>query len=321
MAQSTWSVTASAGSVSQEEQQSGASDQPPLVVATREKGKNGKLMKALSARGVSVMELPLIQHSDGPDTHRLPAVLQEEEFEWIVITSPEAASVFLTGWRVAGAEAGSGGGRHSGGCSNQLGEPEKHLLPVQFRRPNICRLRFRRLKAGNRRVLLGATLCALLISTLSSLSSLSALPASPATAKYLSAEIPEIEGGNRRVLYPASAKASTDLRVGDECGRGHHTGEPPGLLSLLWASPHCCQPLNLPPTTSFSSGFLPASPHAHAPQGMDGGGGVPHAVGQSLLLRRNLSPVFCLPRTSPRSPRAWMEVWRLARSGMELQRA
>ncbi|CAI5998614.1 unnamed protein product [Closterium sp. NIES-65] len=167
------SVTASAGSVSQEEQQSGASDQPPLVVATREKGKNGKLMKALSARGVSVMELPLIQHSDGSDTHRLPAVLQEEEFEWIVVTSPEAASVFLTGWRAAGSPALRlavvGGGTAE--VFHQLGEREKHLLPVQFV-PSI------------------------------------------ATAKYLSAEIPEIQGGNRRVLYPASAKASTDLQNG-----------------------------------------------------------------------------------------------------------
>ncbi|CAI5469725.1 unnamed protein product [Closterium sp. Yama58-4] len=166
-------VAASAGSATQEEQQSGASDQPPLVVATREKGKNGKLMKALSARGVPVMELPLIQHSDGPDTHRLPAVLQEEEFEWIVVTSPEAASVFLTGWRAAGSPALRlavvGGG--TADVFNQLAEQEKQLLPVQF------------------------------------------VP-SKATAKYLSAEIPEMQGGNRRVLYPASAKASTDLQDG-----------------------------------------------------------------------------------------------------------
>ncbi|CAI5530298.1 unnamed protein product [Closterium sp. Naga37s-1] len=205
MAQSTWSVTASAGSVSQEEQQSGASDQPPLVVATREKGKNGKLMKALSARGVSVMELPLIQHSDGPDTHRLPAVLQD-----------------------AGAEAGSGGGRHSGGVppagrarEAPPARPVRSLHRYLFLPLNSSdRRRHNRSASGlppagrageapparpvrsfHRRQppgASGATLCALLISTLSSLSSLSALPASPATAKYLSAEIPEIEGGNRR---------------------------------------------------------------------------------------------------------------------------
>ncbi|GJP40216.1 hypothetical protein CLOM_g24491 [Closterium sp. NIES-68] len=166
-------ASASAGSESQEAQQGGGTEQAPLVVATREKGKNGKLMKALSAQGVSVMELPLIQHSDGPDTHRLPAVLREEQFEWIVVTSPEAASVFLTGWRAAGSPALRlavvGGGTAE--VFHQLPADEQQLLPVQF------------------------------------------VP-SKATAKYLSAEIPEIDGGNRRVLYPASAKASHDLENG-----------------------------------------------------------------------------------------------------------
>lgn len=74
----------------------------PQVVVTRERGKNGKLMEALAKAGVSCMELPLIQHSDGPDVHLLPAVLREGGFEWIVVTSPEAAAVFLHGWREAG---------------------------------------------------------------------------------------------------------------------------------------------------------------------------------------------------------------------------
>ncbi|CAI5530289.1 unnamed protein product [Closterium sp. Naga37s-1] len=219
MAQSTWSVTASAGSVSQEEQQSGASDQPPLVVATREKGKNGKLMKALSARGVSVMELPLIQHSDGPDTHRLPAVLQEPQ--------------------VAGAEAGSGGGG-TAEVFHQLGEPEKHLLPVQFV-PSI------------------------------------------ATAKYLSAEIPEIEGGNRR-----ESVTSVDEDTIQRAARAP---------VVAVASPTAVSPSTFLPPLPSPLASLPASPHAHAPQGMDGvvasphagmdgGGGVSHAVGWSCSVHR-----------------------------------
>lgn len=32
----------------------------------------------------------------------LPSVLTEEQFDWVVITSPEAAAVFLEGWRTAG---------------------------------------------------------------------------------------------------------------------------------------------------------------------------------------------------------------------------
>ncbi|KAG0610787.1 hypothetical protein M758_7G091300 [Ceratodon purpureus] len=71
------------------------------VVVTREHGKNGKLMKALEKRGVQCLELPLIEHRDGPDLPRLVQTLREVEFEWIIITSPEAASVFLGAWKEA----------------------------------------------------------------------------------------------------------------------------------------------------------------------------------------------------------------------------
>jgi uroporphyrinogen-III synthase len=37
------------------------------VVLTREKGKNGKMMKALSKLDMNCIELPLIEHTDGPD--------------------------------------------------------------------------------------------------------------------------------------------------------------------------------------------------------------------------------------------------------------
>ena len=39
----------------------------PEVVVTREAGKNTELLAALQNRGVSVLELPLIQHAEGPD--------------------------------------------------------------------------------------------------------------------------------------------------------------------------------------------------------------------------------------------------------------
>ncbi|GAQ79840.1 uroporphyrinogen III synthase [Klebsormidium nitens] len=74
----------------------------PQVVVTREQGKNGKLVKALAAHGIKCLELPLIEHREGPDVHRLPQVLKEETWDWIIITSPEAATVFLEGWRAAG---------------------------------------------------------------------------------------------------------------------------------------------------------------------------------------------------------------------------
>ncbi|KAG2554246.1 hypothetical protein PVAP13_9KG649700 [Panicum virgatum] len=72
------------------------SSPPPDVVVTRELGKNAKLIAALC------LELPLIKHVDGPDTDRLPEVLSNDKFDWITITSPEAAAVFLRGWKAAG---------------------------------------------------------------------------------------------------------------------------------------------------------------------------------------------------------------------------
>ncbi|XP_039056060.1 uroporphyrinogen-III synthase, chloroplastic-like isoform X3 [Hibiscus syriacus] len=75
----------------------------PKVVVTRERGKNTKLIDALAEHGINCLELPLIQHTHGPDLDRLASVLRAETtFDWIVITSPEAGSVFLEAWKAAG---------------------------------------------------------------------------------------------------------------------------------------------------------------------------------------------------------------------------
>uniref|UniRef100_A0ACD5XCV6 Uncharacterized protein n=2 Tax=Avena sativa TaxID=4498 RepID=A0ACD5XCV6_AVESA len=74
----------------------------PDVVVTREHGKNAKLVAALEKHNVHSLELPLIQHVEGPDTDRLSEVLRDEKFDWITVTSPEAAAVFLEGWKAAG---------------------------------------------------------------------------------------------------------------------------------------------------------------------------------------------------------------------------
>lgn len=39
----------------------------PRVIATREHGKNGKLVKELAKHGVQCLEMPLIEHAPGPD--------------------------------------------------------------------------------------------------------------------------------------------------------------------------------------------------------------------------------------------------------------
>ncbi|XP_042495369.1 uroporphyrinogen-III synthase, chloroplastic-like [Macadamia integrifolia] len=76
--------------------------QKPKVVVTRERGKNGKLINALAKHGINCLELPLIQHTEGPDFDRLSTVLSDKTFDWIVITSPEAGLVFLEAWKAAG---------------------------------------------------------------------------------------------------------------------------------------------------------------------------------------------------------------------------
>lgn len=44
-----------------------AGSSAPKVLLTREEGKNDKLRNALTAKGFQCVELPLIEHSDGPD--------------------------------------------------------------------------------------------------------------------------------------------------------------------------------------------------------------------------------------------------------------
>jgi uroporphyrinogen-III synthase len=73
-----------------------------LVVLTREKGKNDKVKEMLDKLGVQSVEVPMVETTPGPDVDRLPAILQNTEFDWIAITSPEAASVFIEGWKAAG---------------------------------------------------------------------------------------------------------------------------------------------------------------------------------------------------------------------------
>ena len=72
------------------------------MVLTREQGKNGQLIRALEQRGIRVLEMPLVETTPGPDSDDLPEVLQQGGLDWVVVTSPEAAAVFLRGWESAG---------------------------------------------------------------------------------------------------------------------------------------------------------------------------------------------------------------------------
>ena len=71
----------------------------PYVALTRELGKNGKLQKILEKRGIVGKELPCItfENLGAPLAQSL-----QEEWEYVVVTSPEAASVFSECWAAAG---------------------------------------------------------------------------------------------------------------------------------------------------------------------------------------------------------------------------
>ena len=73
------------------------------VVLTREAGQNDKLGRILAEmHGVASLEVPLIEFGDAKDTKRLPEALRDEVWDWVVVTSPEAAKVLVTAWWTAG---------------------------------------------------------------------------------------------------------------------------------------------------------------------------------------------------------------------------
>jgi uroporphyrinogen-III synthase len=84
-----------------------------VVALTREEGKNDKLRQALLDRKTSsssssscqlpptlrVVDVPCIAHASGPDFDRLQSTLQENHWDYVVVTSPEAARVLASVWK------------------------------------------------------------------------------------------------------------------------------------------------------------------------------------------------------------------------------
>lgn len=70
-----------------------------MVAATREQGKNEQLMKGIQELNLNPVELPCIAHADGPDFSSLQGALQENHWDYVTITSPEAARVLSSAWK------------------------------------------------------------------------------------------------------------------------------------------------------------------------------------------------------------------------------
>lgn len=81
------------------------------VALTRESGKNDKLLKEIVSKQdlnhrVQHICLPCIAHGTGPDYDALPSALQDFDWDWIAVTSPEAARVLSEVWHVVVAKNG-----------------------------------------------------------------------------------------------------------------------------------------------------------------------------------------------------------------------
>jgi uroporphyrinogen-III synthase len=76
---------------------------PVCIALTREDGKNGKLRKELESRldsgHVKLYEIPCIAHAVGADLDRLGSTLAAGDFDYVAVTSPEAARVLWTAWK------------------------------------------------------------------------------------------------------------------------------------------------------------------------------------------------------------------------------
>eukprot|EP00536_Pseudo-nitzschia_multiseries_P010385 jgi/Psemu1/203132/e_gw1.315.7.1 len=78
---------------------------PIVVTLTREDGKNDKLRKKINQNTelmeqIDVLEMPCIEHAVGPDYECLSSALLSERWDFVAVTSPEAANVLASAWDV-----------------------------------------------------------------------------------------------------------------------------------------------------------------------------------------------------------------------------
>lgn len=76
-----------------------------VVAVTREEGKNNKLIKKIEGNSelsdkLEVLELPCIEHAVGEDIGILGSTLTDNKWDYVAVTSPEAAKVLSSAWDV-----------------------------------------------------------------------------------------------------------------------------------------------------------------------------------------------------------------------------
>jgi len=93
-------------------------DDPIIIAMTREEGKNEKLRAQLVKQlfnhrndndngngndnhnnSIQIVELPCIAHAHGPDYEQLESKLRETAWDYVVVTSPEAARILISVWK------------------------------------------------------------------------------------------------------------------------------------------------------------------------------------------------------------------------------
>jgi uroporphyrinogen-III synthase len=91
-------------------------------------------MNALKAKGARCVELPLVEAVPGEDAATLPDVLKRERWDWVCVTSPEAAKVFLEAYANAGRPDGVRVAVVGAGTGKVLAkaEPTTFALEKQF---------------------------------------------------------------------------------------------------------------------------------------------------------------------------------------------
>jgi uroporphyrinogen-III synthase len=119
------------------------SSPPTITIAlTREKGNNEKLKKELNrilnlndcppdSPRIQLIEIPCIAHADGEDLPKLRETLQTGCFDYVAVTSPEAARVLATAWDSLQEETTTLPLVAAVGAATQQ-TLERHGIPVHF---------------------------------------------------------------------------------------------------------------------------------------------------------------------------------------------